>query len=101
MSRDEAHGRATARRSGDTGTPADRTSPGRPLCTVRTDRAAGTVRVRGHLDEVGAEALCRVVAALRQLGHRHLDVDLGTTTLTDDARALLTAVARPAGRGAG
>ena len=60
---------------------------------MRTDRTAGTVRVRGHLDEVGAEALCRVVAALRRLGHRQVVVDLGSATVTDGARALLTAPA--------
>jgi hypothetical protein len=66
---------------------------------VRTDRTTGTVCVRGSLDRVGAEALCRVVTALGQLGHRQVVVQLGSSTVTDDALALLAHLARrmPAG----
>ncbi|MGY1696623.1 MULTISPECIES: hypothetical protein [unclassified Geodermatophilus] len=48
---------------------------------------------------MGAEALCRTVTALRQLGHRRVVVRLGSATLTDDARAILAGLARrsPAG----
>jgi hypothetical protein len=43
---------------------------------------------------VGAEALCRIVAALRALGHRQVVVRLGSATVADDARALLADLAR-------
>ncbi len=69
------------------------------MSTARIDRTTGTVSIRGHLDRVGAEALCRVVTALGQLGHRQVVVQLGCSTATDDALALLAHLARrlPAG----
>jgi anti-anti-sigma regulatory factor len=58
--------------------------------TARTAEAAGIIRTRGQLDGVGAEALCRIVDALRQLGHRQIAVQLGpTTTADDDAHEVL------------
>ncbi len=73
--------------------------PQPPLFTARTDRTTGDIRTRGHLDRVGAEALCRTVTALRQLGHRQVVVRLGSATVADDARTLLADLARqlPAG----
>jgi hypothetical protein len=69
------------------------------VSTVRTDRDTGTLCVRGALDRVGAEALCRVVTALGQLGHREVVVQLGSSTVAPDALAVLTDLARrmPAG----
>jgi hypothetical protein len=69
------------------------------VSTARTDRTAGTVCLRGHLDRVGAEVLCGVVTALAELGHREVVVQLGSSTVADDALALLTDLARrmPAG----
>ena len=107
VSREEAHRRTPARRrrTGQgppgAGRPPDE-GPARsrpPLCTVRTDRAAGSVCVRGHLDGVGAEFLCRIVTALRESGHRQVVVLLGSATVAEDARALLAGLARglPAG----
>lgn len=63
--------------------------PQPPLFTARTDDIAGVICTRGHLDQIGAEALCRTVTALRQLGHRQVVVRLGSATITDDARTLL------------
>jgi hypothetical protein len=71
--------------------------PHPPLFTARTDPTAGVISTRGHLDRLGAEVLCRTVSALRQLGHRRIIVRLGTATVTEDAHALLTDLARRLG----
>ncbi len=99
MSREEAHRRDTARRPAATGPPGagrppeEEARPQPPVSTGRIDRTTGTVSISGHLDLVGAEALCRVVTALGQLGHRQVVVQLGCATITDDARALLAHLA--------
>jgi len=49
----------------------------------------GAVRIRGHLDRLGAEALCRTVSALRQPGRRQIVLQLGSATADDDALAVL------------
>ncbi len=59
------------------------------MFTARTDRATGVIRTRGHLDGFAVEALCRVATALCDLGHRDVVVQLGSTTVSDDAAALL------------
>ncbi|MGY1832016.1 hypothetical protein ACI8AA_16530 [Geodermatophilus sp. SYSU D01180] len=106
MSREEAHRRTPARRrrtpSGPprpTRAPEDEARPLPPLSTARTDRTAGVIRVRGRLDLIGAEALCRTVTGLLRLGHRQVVVRLDSATVADDARALLADLARrmPAG----
>jgi hypothetical protein len=68
--------------------------PQPPLFTAQTDLGAGVIRTRGHLDPVGAEALCRVVTGLQRRGHRQIVVRLGPTTIADDARALLSDLGR-------
>ncbi|MGY1731778.1 hypothetical protein ACI798_09660 [Geodermatophilus sp. SYSU D01045] len=106
MSREEAHRRTAARRRrAPSGPPAiqrepeDGARPLPPLSTARTDRTTGVISVRGRLDRIGAEALCRTVTGLRRLGHRQVVVRLDTATVADDARALLADLARrmPAG----
>jgi hypothetical protein len=98
VSQEEAHRRTAASwERVATGQPvAGRTTeeavrPQPPLFTARTDRIAGAIRTRGHLDRIGAEALCRLVTALQQLGHRQIVVGLGSATVVDeDAEKLLT-----------
>ena len=65
------------------------------MFTARSDQQTGVIRTRGHLDGVGADVLCGLVSGLRQLGHRQIDVRLGTATVVDaDALSLLTDHAR-------
>ncbi|MGY1738266.1 hypothetical protein [Geodermatophilus sp. SYSU D00684] len=106
MSREEAHRRTPARRRRTpSGPPAPQRAPGDdarplpPLSTARTDRTTGVISVRGRLDRIGAEALCRTVTGLRRLGHRRVVVRLDSATVAHDARALLADLARrmPAG----
>ena len=76
----------------------DATESGRsrpPLFTARTDRVTGVIRARGHLDGFAAEALCRVARGLHDLGHRDVVVQLGATTIDDEAAAVLAERARP------
>jgi hypothetical protein len=95
VSREEAHRRAAAGRGrATTRTPEEAGRPQSPLFTARTDQTTGVIRTRGHLDRVGADALCLLVTALQQLGHRQITVQLGATTVADDAEALLAAHAR-------
>jgi hypothetical protein len=54
-----------------------------PTFTVSVDRARGTLRVRGHLDRVGADLLAGTVEELRHLGHRHVAVALAPLATTD------------------
>jgi hypothetical protein len=104
VSREEAHRRPAASSTPVAPGPhaAERTTEGAvgqqcPLFTARTDQAAGTIRARGHVDQVGAEALCRIVTALQQAGHRQIAVELGSATVAGDARALLADHARQLG----
>jgi hypothetical protein len=101
VSREEAHRRPEgSRKRIPTGPAADGQTteevvrPRAPLFTARTDPTAGIICTRGHLDRVGAEVLCRTVTALQELGHRRIVVRLGAGTVADDARALLTDLAR-------
>jgi hypothetical protein len=41
------------------------------------------LRVRGHLDRVGADLLAGTVEELQHLGHRHVDVALTPLASTD------------------
>jgi hypothetical protein len=73
-----------------------------PTFTCRVDRGHGTVRVRGHLDRVAAEALLGTVGALRRLGHRDVTLELAPGTTTDaDADAVLAGVTRRVAAGGG
>lgn len=99
MSREEAHRRTGARRRRApdrtaSAPPEDVARPQPPLFTARTDEADGSIRTRGHVDRVSADVLCRVVTALQQLGHRHVQIRLGTATVDDDAHRLLVEHAR-------
>ena len=102
MSREEAHRhaaagrrRATPGRGGARRTPAQVVQPQSPLFTARTDQTAGVIRTRGRLDRIGAGVLCSVVTVLQQVGHRQIDVLLGTATVVDDdAHTLLADHAR-------
>jgi hypothetical protein len=59
------------------------------------DQAWGTIRVRGHLDRIGAEMLSDALVALQRCGHRRITVQLRPqATVDDDARRLLTDLAR-------
>ena len=104
MSREEAHRRPEASgtrvtteplatgRAGD-----EPVGPQPPLFIARTDRTTGVIRTRGHLDRLGAEALCRIATALQTLGHREIVVQLGSATIADDVPALLADHARRLG----
>lgn len=101
MSQEAAHRRPAARPQRATTIPpavgrttGEPTEPQPPLFTARTDDIAGVISTRGHLDQIGAEALCRTVTALGRLGHRQVVVRLGSATMTDDARTLLADHAR-------
>jgi len=80
---------ATAGRTTD-----EAAQPQPPLFTARTDETAGVISAHGHLDQVGAETLCRTVTALQQLGHRQIVVRLRSATTADEARGLLADHAR-------
>ena len=71
--------------------------PQPPLFVARTDQVTGVIRIRGHLDRHGAEALCRIATALQTLGHREIVVQLGSATTADDVPALLADHARRLG----
>jgi hypothetical protein len=73
-----------------------------PTFTAAVDRARGTIRVRGHLDRIGAEALLGTVGALRRLGHRHVTIALVPQASTDaDADVLLGGLTRRVAAGGG
>lgn len=81
MSPDAAHPRAAAE--------ADR-SPISPLLVVQPDARTGTLRVRGHLDRVGADLVAGSAEALCRQGHRHLHVRLEPPSADPEVLALLT-----------
>lgn len=101
VSQEEAHRRpAAGGKQVPTGLPAggqttaEAVEPQPPLFTARIDETAGVISTHGHLDLIGAEALCRTVTALQQLGHRQVVVRLGSATTADGAHALLANHAR-------
>jgi hypothetical protein len=55
----------------------------------------GTIAIRGHLDQVGADLFSGSVVALQRLGRRHIGVQLRPGASVDaDARRALTALAQ-------
>ena len=101
MSQDAADGRKAAARRCTPVPPVSAAASGEmappqpALFTARTDTAGGTICTRGHLDLVGAEALCRVAVALQQLGHRHIGVYAGSGATADvQASTLLVELAQ-------
>jgi hypothetical protein len=61
-----------------------------PLFTAAVDQAWGTIRVRGHVDRVGAELLRDALLGLQRCGHQQVTVRLGpSATLDSAARELL------------
>jgi len=68
--------------------------PQSPQSTFSVDQAWGTIRVRGHVDRVGAEMLQAALVALQRCGHRHIVVQLRPpATIDDEARGLLSDLA--------
>ncbi|SFK97762.1 hypothetical protein [Geodermatophilus ruber] len=68
--------------------------PRAPLFTASIDEARAAVRVRGHLDRIGADMLCRSVEGLRSRGHRRLTVELRPPATVDpEAWELLAGLA--------
>ena len=62
--------------------------------TLRPDPARGTVRVRGHLDRVGAELLRNNLAVLQDLGHQQITVQIAPSATADpQARDVLAGLA--------
>ena len=61
-----------------------------PLLVVRPDARTGTLRVRGHLDRVGADLVSGSAEALVAQGHRHLHLRLEPPTADPEELALLT-----------
>jgi hypothetical protein len=61
-----------------------------PLLVVLPDARTGTLRVRGHLDRIGADLLSGSAEALCRLGHRHIHVRLEPPTADREELALLT-----------
>jgi hypothetical protein len=55
-----------------------------PAFTAGVDRARSTIRVRGHLDRVGAELVGGMVEELHRDGHRHVVVALVPPATADD-----------------
>jgi hypothetical protein len=65
-----------------------------PSFTAAVDQEWATVRVRGHVDRVGAELLCDAVVGLQRCGHRRVTVQLRpSATLDAEARGVLTELA--------
>ena len=75
--------------SSDTARPAPAAAPLSPMLVVHPDRAQGTLRVRGRLDELGAELLLDNLEALQRLGHRRITVRIEPPATAPAARALL------------
>ena len=68
--------------------------PRAPLFTAGVDQLRGSIRVRGHLDRIGAQLLCDSLVALQRGGHQHLTVRLHPAATADaEARAVLTDLA--------
>jgi hypothetical protein len=82
MSREAAHSPAQVREA--------QPAPLSPLLVVRPDARTGTLRVRGHLDRVGADLLVGSAEALCRQGHRHLHLRLEPPTADPEELALLT-----------
>jgi hypothetical protein len=73
-----------------------------PTFTAAIDRGRGTIRVRGHLDRVAAEAVLASVGALRRLGHRQVTVVLAPGATADaGAEEVLHGLLRPGATDAG
>ena len=53
------------------------------MLVVRPDPVRGTVRVRGHLERLGAELLVAQLGLLLRGGHRELTVQLAPTASAD------------------
>jgi hypothetical protein len=69
-------------------------SPQAPMLVVRPDPVRGTVRVRGHLERLGAELLVAQLELLLRLGHHALTVQLAPTSTADpEVRAQLAELA--------
>ena len=65
-----------------------------PSFTAAVDQATATVRVRGHVDRLGAELMCDAVVGLQRSGHRHVAVQLlPPATLDAEARRVLADLA--------
>jgi hypothetical protein len=78
-----------------TGCRAHEVRPQAPQFTAAVDQAWGTIRVRGHLDRVGAEMLYDALVGLQRCGHRHITVQLRPAATVDaDARRLLIDLAQ-------
>jgi hypothetical protein len=60
-----------------------------PMLVVRPDAGTGTLRVRGHLDRVGADLVQGNVEALHRRGHRHVHVRMEPPTADPEEQALL------------
>jgi hypothetical protein len=76
------------------GSPAPALPPQAPSFTASVDQAWATVRVRGHVDRVGAELLCDAVVGLQRCGHRHVTVQLRSrATLDAEGRRVLNDLA--------
>jgi hypothetical protein len=84
MSRDTAHSPVEV--------PEAEHLPLSPLLVVRPDARTGTLRVRGHLDRVGADLLAGSAEALCRQGHRHLHLRLEPPTADPEELSLLTAL---------
>jgi hypothetical protein len=87
MSQDTAHAPADA-------------APLSPLLVVHPDVAAGSLRVRGRLDRVGADLVAGSAETLFRRGHRHIHLRLEPPTADPEELALLAGlVVRFAGCG--
>ena len=78
----------------DAGSERPEVFPRAPLFTAGVDQLRGSIRVRGHLDRIGAQLLCDSLVALHGWGHQHLTVRLHPAATADaEARAVLTDLA--------
>jgi|SRR4051812_40672656 hypothetical protein len=72
--------------------------PQSPQFTAAVDQVGGTIRVRGHLDRIGAEMLLDALVALQRCGHRHVTVQFRPHgTVDTEGQRLLTDLARRLG----
>ena len=60
-----------------------------PVLVVHPDAVTGTLRVRGHLDRVGADLVAGSAETLCRQGHRHLHLRLEPPTADPQELELL------------
>ena len=66
-----------------------------PMFSARVDDVRGVVRVRGHVDRLGAEDLIATVQRLAEEGHARITVEIGGLATAEPAAVDLLAGLAP------